>query len=58
MHLSLARLGWRSVTPLTFEDDYGREVHLGYTSLAMLAHMFQLAVQRKHENFVSGHPRV
>eukprot|EP00959_Pyramimonas_sp_CCMP1952_P429592 8996970-Pyramimonas_sp.AAC.1 len=49
MRLSLARIGCKAVTPLTFGDDYGRAVHLGYSSPAMLAHMLQLAVQRTHE---------
>eukprot|EP00959_Pyramimonas_sp_CCMP1952_P419145 8779700-Pyramimonas_sp.AAC.1 len=48
MHLSLFRVGWCAASALTWEDDYGREIHLAYTSPPMVAHLLMLATQRGH----------
>eukprot|EP00959_Pyramimonas_sp_CCMP1952_P313352 6558870-Pyramimonas_sp.AAC.1 len=43
MHLSLLRVGWCATSALTWEDDYGREIYLAYTSPPMARHLLMLA---------------
>eukprot|EP00959_Pyramimonas_sp_CCMP1952_P097892 2045805-Pyramimonas_sp.AAC.1 len=53
MHLSLNRIGWRSVSALTRLDDAERVVHLGYKSPALLGQLLQLGTQRHHERVLA-----
>eukprot|EP00959_Pyramimonas_sp_CCMP1952_P258660 5407029-Pyramimonas_sp.AAC.1 len=53
MHLSLNRIGWRSVSALTWLDDTERVVHLGYNSPALIGQLLQLGTQRHHERVLA-----
>eukprot|EP00959_Pyramimonas_sp_CCMP1952_P124687 2607206-Pyramimonas_sp.AAC.1 len=53
MHLSLNRIGWRSVSALTWLDDAERVVHIGYNSPALLGQLLQLGTQGHHERVLA-----
>eukprot|EP00959_Pyramimonas_sp_CCMP1952_P116009 2425155-Pyramimonas_sp.AAC.1 len=53
MQMSLNRIGWRSVSALTWLDDTEGVVHLGYNPPALIGQLLQLGTQRHHERVLA-----